>query len=162
MTNHSRSSPSSLCDVCLLLRSHAEQSWLTHEMVPLLRELEHPDSLPEDQLGAALAYLEVLWVEASQRAAETEAAKDDLNAIDLAGVRSLSNLARGYHAAVCTLRNSVAQEVAQLLAAPGESGTHDPARTQRDRRRAPTRSATSGPIGATLRDRRTPKTTGRS
>ena len=38
MTNHSN--PSSLCDVCLLLRSHAEQSWLSHEMVPLLHELE--------------------------------------------------------------------------------------------------------------------------
>jgi hypothetical protein len=123
MTNHS--SPSSLCDVCLLLRSHAEQSWLSHEMVPLLHELEEPDSLPKDQLGAALAYLEVLWVEASQRAVETEAACDDLNALDAAGARSLSNMARDYHAAVRTLRDSVARQVAQLLAVPGEQRRHD-------------------------------------
>ncbi len=154
MTTHPN--PSSLCDVCLLLRAHAEQSWLTHEMVPLLHELEHPESLPTDELGAALAYVEVLWVEASQRAAETEAAHDDLNAVDLVGVRSLSNLARGYHAAVRTLRESVAEQVAQLLAAPSED------RTQCNRRRVPTRSATPGAIGGTWRDRRTPKTTGRS
>jgi hypothetical protein len=155
-------SPSSLCDVCLLLRAHAEQSWLTHELVPLLRDLEHPDSLPNDQLGAALAYLEVLWVEASQRAAETDAANDDLDAIDVAGVRSLSNLARSYHAAVRTLRESVAQHVARLLAAPSEDTAREPARSQRDRRRVPVRSSTPGAIGGTWRHRRTPKATGRS
>ena len=59
-------------DICLLLRAHAEQRWLCHEVLPVLRQLERGDSLPEEQLGAALAYLEVLWIEASQRAAETD------------------------------------------------------------------------------------------
>jgi hypothetical protein len=160
MTN--RSNPSSLCDVCLLLRAHAEQSWLSHELVPLLRELEHPDSLPQDQLPAALAYLEVLWVEASQRAAETDAAHDDLNAIDIAGARSLSNLARGYHAAVRTLRDSVSKQVDRLLAAPSEDTAHDPPRGHRDRRRVPARSSTPAAGSATWRGRPTPNRTGLS
>jgi hypothetical protein len=126
MTNHSRSSPSSLCDVCLLLRSHAEQSWLTHEMVPLLRELEHPDSLPEDQLGAALAYLEVLWIEASQRGAETDAAYTQLEACETCpddGGGTLPSKARRYHAAVRTLREVLGRQVATLIAAPPNTAT---------------------------------------
>jgi hypothetical protein len=130
MTNHSNPSP--LSDVCLLLRAHAEQSWLSHEMVPLLRELEQRNALPEEQLGAALAYLEVLWVEASQRAAETEAAHADLEAIDATGERALSGEARGYHAAVCALRDAVARHVAQLLAVPGEQHTHGHANPTHD------------------------------
>ena len=62
-------------DISLLLRAHAEQRWLSHEVLPVLRQLEQRDCLPEEQLGAALAYLEVLWIEASQRAAETDAAQ---------------------------------------------------------------------------------------
>ena len=69
-----------LSDVCLLLRAHAEQGWLNHELLPLLRQLEQGDALAEEELGAALAYLEVLWIEAAQRAAETEAARADLDA----------------------------------------------------------------------------------
>jgi hypothetical protein len=112
--------PPPLSDVCLLLRAHAEQSWLSHELVPLLRQLEERDSLPEEQLGAALAYLEVLWVEASKRAADTEAAHADLGGVDAMDDQALSGKARGYHAAVCTLRDSVARHVAHLLAVPGE------------------------------------------
>ncbi len=40
----------------------------------MLRQLETPDALPEEQLGAALAYLEVTWLEAARHAAETDAA----------------------------------------------------------------------------------------
>jgi hypothetical protein len=122
MTNHP--DPSPLSDVCLLLRAHAEESWLHHEVMPVLRELQHRESLPEEQLGAALAYLEVLWIDASMRAAETEAAHADLNAIDAAGERALSAMARGYHAAVRALRSALARRVAQLLAA-GEEFTRD-------------------------------------
>ncbi len=131
MTNHSHPSP--LSDVCLLLRAHAEQSWLNHEVVPVLRELKHRDSLPEEQLGAALAYLEVLWAEASQRAAETEAAHSELLAIDAAGDRALLGKARGYHAAVCTLRDSLAHHVAELLTAAADAPAHDRAEGRRDR-----------------------------
>jgi len=131
MTNHS--DPPHLSDVCLLLRAHAEQSWLSHEVLPVLRQLKQRDSLPEEQLGAALAYLEVLWAEASQRAAETDAAHADLQAIDAAGDRALSRKARGYHAAVCTLRDSVARHVTRLLAVPADVVTQDHAISARDR-----------------------------
>ena len=82
MTHDSDLSPPS--DVCLLLRAHAEQRWLSLEVTPVLRQLQQPDSLPEEQLGAALAYLEVLWIEASQRAAETDAAYAQLEACERA------------------------------------------------------------------------------
>jgi hypothetical protein len=131
MTDHTNPSP--LSDVCLLLRAHAEQSWLSHEVVPVLRQLKQRESLPQEQLGAALAYLEVLWVEASQRAAETEAAHADLQAINTAGDRALYREARGYHAAVCTLRDSVARHVTQLLAVPADAPVHDHANSARDR-----------------------------
>ena len=72
MTQDQEISPPS--DVCLLLRAHAEQRWLSLEVGPVLRQLQRRDELPEEQLGAALAYLEVLWIEAAQRAAETDAA----------------------------------------------------------------------------------------
>src|SRR5271154_6807039 len=117
MTNQSDSSP--LSDVCLLLRAHAEQGWLSHELVPVLRQLEHRDALPEEQLGAALAYLEALWAEAAQRAADTEAAYADLDAIEASANPALSKEARSYHLAVCTLRESLARHVAQLLPAAG-------------------------------------------
>jgi len=66
-------------DFRLLLRAHAEARWLSHEVVPVLRELEQEDALGDEQLGAALAYLEVLWIEACGRAAETEATCTELN-----------------------------------------------------------------------------------
>ena len=121
MTRHSHPSP--LSDVCLLLRAHAEHSWLNHEVMPVVYELNHRDSLPEEQLGAAMAYLEVLWIEASQRAAETEAARAELDAIDAAGERTLSGKARGYHAAVGSLRGHLARVIDELLAVPCEQGT---------------------------------------
>jgi hypothetical protein len=107
-------------DLCLLLRSHAEQRWLSHEVVPVLRQLEHRDSLPEEQLGAALAYLEVLWIEASQRAAETDAAYLELQVESLYGEAPLHGKARSYHAAVIRLREAIARHVVQLVAPPRE------------------------------------------
>jgi hypothetical protein len=121
MTNQPDSYP--LSDVCLLLRAHAEQGWLSHELVPVLRQLEHRDALPEEQLGAALAYLETLWAEAAQRAADTEAAYADLEAIEASANPALSKEARSYHLAVCALRESLARHVAQLLPADGDSLT---------------------------------------
>jgi hypothetical protein len=123
MTDHSHPSP--LSDVCLLLRAHAEHSWLNHEVMPVVREIEHREALPEEQLGAAMAYLEVLWIEASQRAAETEAAHAELDAIDAAGDRPLSGKARGYHAVVRAIRARLALHVQQLLAIPSEEPTRN-------------------------------------
>lgn len=123
MTHHSHPSP--LSDVCLLLRVHAEHSWLDHEVMPLLYELKHRESLPEEQLGVAMAYLEVLWIEASQRSAETEAALAELDAIDAAADRALSGKARGYHAAVRALRGHLAHHVEEILAVPSEEPTRN-------------------------------------
>jgi hypothetical protein len=113
-------------DICLLLRSHAEQRWLSHEVLPVLRQLERRDSLPEEQLGAALAYLEVLWIEASQRAGETDAAYLSLQVESLYGEAPLHAKARSYHAAVIRLREAIARHVVQLVAASSEerSGEH--------------------------------------
>jgi hypothetical protein len=116
MSHHSDQSPPS--DVCLLLRAYAEQRWLSREIVPVLRQLEAPDELPEEQLGAALAYLEVTWLEASRLAAETDAALADLEAARLAAEEALPSKARRYHAAVSSLREAVGRHVADLIAAP--------------------------------------------
>jgi len=109
-----------LSDVCLLLRAHAEQRCLNHDVAPFVRKLQQRDHLPEEQLSAALVHLEIIWIKASRRAAETDAAYEDLNAHDVAGKRALSDQARGYHAAVCALRRSLARRVQELLVAPVE------------------------------------------
>jgi hypothetical protein len=105
-------------DICLLLRAHAEQRWLCHEVLPVLRQLERRDTLPEEQLGAALAYLEVLWIEASQRAAETDAAYADLLAWAAAPDPPLHKKARSYHGAVVRVREAIARHVVALVSAP--------------------------------------------
>jgi hypothetical protein len=138
MTQDQEISPPS--DVCLLLRAHAEQRWLSHEVGPVLRQLRQRDSLPEEQLGAALAYLEVLWIEASQRAAETDAAYAEFEAsqraarVDAAyaepdassagGGWTLPSKARRYRVAVLTLRDVFGRQVAALLAAPDATREH--------------------------------------
>jgi len=110
-----------LTDVCLLLRAHAEQSCLNHDVVPIVRKLQQRDHLTEEELSAALVWLEVVWIKASKRAVETDAAYEDLKAFDVADERALSDTARGYHAAVCTLRRSVAHRVHELLVVPVEN-----------------------------------------
>jgi hypothetical protein len=138
MSHDSDLSPPS--DVCLLLRAHAEQRWLSLELSPVLRQLQQPDSLPEEQLGAALAYLEVLWIEAAQRAAETDAAYTALVACERAaetgeastlpdvaidnGGWTLPSKARRYHAAVRTLRAVLGHHVSTLLAIPSDNGAY--------------------------------------
>ncbi len=103
-------------DICLLLRAYAEQRWLTSELLPVVRELESPDQLPEEQLGAALAYLEILWVDARRRAAETEAALEALATADPGRCHSavVSERARRYNAAVRRLRASVEARVRRI------------------------------------------------
>jgi hypothetical protein len=138
MSHNSDQPPPS--DVCLLLRAHAEQRWLSLQLSPVLRQLQQPDSLPEEQLGAALAYLEVLWIEAAQRAAETDAACAALEACERAaetgdastlgdlridnGGWTLPSKARRYHAAVRTLRAVLGHHVSILLAIPSDSGAY--------------------------------------
>jgi|HubBroStandDraft_4_1064222.scaffolds.fasta_scaffold29746_3 hypothetical protein len=122
------SDPPPPSDVCLMLRAHAEQRWLSQEIVPVLRQLRDLDELPEEQLGAALAYLEVTWLEAVRLAAETDAAFADLDhACPASPEETLPSKARSYHAAVLTLREAIALHVSALVAAPrdGASRTHE-------------------------------------
>jgi len=101
-------------DVCLLLRAHGEQWWLMTEVVPVLEQLEPPMSVPEEQIGAAFAYLEVLSIDAARRAHETDAAYAAMVASPEAAGRSLRAEARRYHAAVRALRVSLSARIARL------------------------------------------------
>ncbi len=108
-------------DVCLMLRSHAESRWLSHQMVPVLREIETREGLSEEQLGAALAYLEVMWIEACGRARETDAARVELDALGASEDVSLHEKALRYHAAVRRLRATIERRVEHLLSFPAET-----------------------------------------
>jgi hypothetical protein len=119
MTDHPLSS-SHPPDICLILRAHGEQRWLISEVIPTVRQLEQPDAIDEDQVGAALAYLEVLWLDACQRAAETDAAREQLDR-DAPADQILFQKARRYHTAVRRLRAVVARRVAALTGVPNEA-----------------------------------------
>jgi hypothetical protein len=107
-------------DVSLLLRAHSEQYLLSRDVIPVVRQLETGERLPDEQLPAAAAYLEVIWAEAAARAHETDAALRQLEQLDLAR-QPFSARARRYHAAVRSLREAVARRVAPLIAAPAEA-----------------------------------------
>jgi hypothetical protein len=107
-------------DVCLLLRTHAEQLWLSRDTIPVLYQLQTPGGLPDEQLGAALAYLEVSWLEARRLALETEAAYAELEAAAPHADLPLPLQARRYHAAVRTLRKAIAERIDAVIAAPSD------------------------------------------
>ncbi len=114
-------------EVCLLLRAHALQHWLNREVMPVVSELQDRDQVPEDQVGAALAYLEVLWLEASLRAAETDAAFAKLNETAGGTDKGLRSQVRRYHEAVRALHKAVEGHVAELVSAPVEMLETNPA-----------------------------------
>lgn len=101
-------------DVSLLLRAHAEQRLLSREVIPVVRQIETGERLPEEQLPAALAYLEVTWAECRRRAAETDRAR---RLLDEPGGRELALWAKAcrYHTSLVRLREAVARRVAPLL-----------------------------------------------
>ena len=106
--------PSLPSDVRLLLRADAEQCWLHREVIPVLRHLETRERLLEEEVGAALAYLEAMWDEAISRARETDAAHAHLRS--RAGEpKELADPAGRYHAAVRVLRGIVAERVTPLV-----------------------------------------------
>jgi hypothetical protein len=115
--NHPDPDKSSVADVCLLLRAHAEARWLSNQLAPVLREIELRASISEHQLATALAYLEMLWIEACSRARETESAHVELDALGSTD-RELREKAYRYHVAVRRLRDGVERRVASLLAVP--------------------------------------------
>jgi hypothetical protein len=122
-TDHSPAAPPP--DVSLLLRAHAERRWLSREVIPVVRQIETSEGLPEEQLPAALAYLEVIWAAALHRAGETDAERQRLDERDLAA-QPLLTRARRYHATVRTLREAVARRVGRLLALAPESPVEHP------------------------------------
>lgn len=101
-------------DIRLLLRADAEQHWLHREVIPVLRHLEAPEQLPEEEVGAALAYLEAMWDEAMVRAVETDAAHNHLRARPEQD-EALAGPAGRYHAAVRALRKIVAKRVTPFV-----------------------------------------------
>jgi len=101
-------------DICLLLRAYAEQRWLTTKLLPHLRELERAHAIPDGQLWAALAYLEVLWLDASGRAAETDAAFENLEPDTGERGRLLHERAHRYYATVLRMRTDLGWRVRAL------------------------------------------------
>lgn len=114
-------------DICLLLRVHAEQRWLANEVAPMLRQLEQTGLIEEDDSGAALAYLEVLWLEAGFRATETDAAFSKLQAASEESSQIIGEKARRYHAAVRRLRQTVGRRVRRLTLPLEELSSQEPA-----------------------------------
>jgi hypothetical protein len=115
-------------DVCLLLRAHAEARWLSRELVPLIRELEQdrPGNDEHDpDSSAAVAYLDALAIEARHHAAETEAARDELDALTPNGHHELRENARRYHAAVRRLRLALDGRLEPLLADAGDTAREE-------------------------------------
>jgi len=111
----SKSFDSSLpSDIRLLLRADAEQCWLHCEVIPVLRQVEAPEELPEEEVGAALAYLEAMWNEATARARETDAAHCHLRARDDEH-ETLAGPAGRYHTAVRALRGIVAERITPFV-----------------------------------------------
>ncbi len=105
-------------EISLLLRSHAEQMWLTSEVLPIVRQLERPDGVPEEQVGAALAYLEMLWLDERERATDTEAVHYALLNADVRRDPLLREKAQRYYAAVCRLRASTRRRIEALVGVP--------------------------------------------
>ncbi|HVR06300.1 MAG TPA: hypothetical protein VMS02_09665 [Solirubrobacteraceae bacterium] len=112
MSDQTKTSPQP--DVSLLLRAHAEQRLLSREVVPVVRQIETRERLPEEQLPAALAYLEVIWADCRRRAAETDRAR---RVLEQPGAREQPLWARAcrYHSVLVDLREAVARRVAPLL-----------------------------------------------
>ena len=82
-------------------------------------EVEQRDEISEQQIATALAYLEVLWIEACSRARETESARVELDALGSFD-QALVEKAHRYHAAVRRLRDTLELRVCRLLAVPDE------------------------------------------
>jgi hypothetical protein len=101
-------------DISLLLRADAERCWLHREVLPVLREVEAPGEVSEEEVGAALAYLEAMWSEATLRARETDAAHTHLSLCERQS-EALAGPAGRYHAAVRMLRGIVANRVTPFV-----------------------------------------------
>jgi hypothetical protein len=121
---HVRLAASPHPEVCLLLRADAEMRCLSREVLPSLRELERAGDSGVDAPGVASAYLEVLWIEAQERASATEAAFADAVGSADASAASPDDLleeAERLHTAVSMLRKTVTRRIARVLGPAGSS-----------------------------------------
>ena len=115
-TQRHRSEPP--LDVCLLLRANAEARWLSNELVPVVRQLER-----NPRAATSLSSLEVLRLDARRHAAETDAARLALDALEPNGDAAMYSSARRYHAAVRRLRARVERRLALALASVAQPDT---------------------------------------
>ena len=113
-------------DICLLLRVDAEQRWLVAKVIPLLRQLEQPGAVPPQESGPALAFLEVQWLEAGLRAAETDTAAAKLEPAGDGTGSVLTEKAHRYHASVRRLRHAVDRRVRLLTSPAPELAAQEP------------------------------------
>jgi hypothetical protein len=114
-------------DIQLLLRVHGEQRWLSSKVIPLVRQLEQSDAITPEDRGAALSYLEVLWLEAGLRAATTDAAARTLQESSEGTSTVISQRANRYHAAVSRLRRAADLRVRHLTCPQAASHAEEPA-----------------------------------
>jgi hypothetical protein len=101
-------------DIGLLLRADAERRWLHREVIPVLREVETCEELADEEVGAALAYLEAMWSEAVSRARESDAAHRRMRSREREA-EALADPASRYHATVRILRGIVAEHVTPFV-----------------------------------------------
>jgi hypothetical protein len=104
-------------DITLLLRADAERSWLRREVIPVLRQVESRELLSEEEVGAALAYLEATWTQATARARATDAAFAHLHTRN-GGHNALTGSADRYHTFVHALRRIVAERITPFVELP--------------------------------------------
>lgn len=141
-----------------MLRAHAEHRCLSKEVLPVLRQIETRSELPDDQIGAALTYLEFAWLQARRHAVETDSARlalgdratfndratldDRPGQFDRAG---LSGSACRYCSAVRRLRTALAARVAPLLDADEGAASTTPVIRRLSGGPATERAASGGP-----------------
>lgn len=122
MSEHINKTDGPPADVELMLRAHAETRCLSREVIPVVRQIETGAGLPQEQYGAAMAYLEVTWLQARRRARESDAAYLQLCVLpaDRAdGEDEIYSGACRYYTAVKALREVVQRRVGMLLDACG-------------------------------------------
>ena len=112
-------------DISLLLRVYGEQRWLLLEVFPVLREAEQPGAIAERDLGAALAYLEMLWSQARRLAEETDRAAALVSAQDPHCSHLLVEKAQRYHAAIRRMRSAMQARVERVTAPIGPPISHE-------------------------------------
>lgn len=104
------------CCVTLLLRAHAELSFLRREVLPVLSQLEAPGKLDCAERFAALAFLEVAWLEAQLRAFTTDLTRATVIGEEQSEPDRLRGPAERYYKNLRALRAHTSVRVRRALA----------------------------------------------